>query len=262
MLNITTFLDANARRLDKNVFYCPLRDLRYNSTEVLSIVSGIGQSLKDKGIEKGDRVLIYLNNSPEYIFSLLAIWRIGAIAIPTNRILTSSELNYMINDADAKLIITDDEAKETIKELDTQAYIIENCESFEGSAVIAPEETDWEDLCQLQYTSGTTGKPKGSMLTHGNWFTAIHNACDVLTYKEKDTFLCIYPMAHVGILWAIGALRAGALTIMMKFFEINQYLELCKNEEVTVLSGMPPVIHTLTNLEEFIRKSLQKDHYY
>ena len=256
MLNITTFLDANARRLDKDVFYCPSRGLRYNSNEILHIISGIGQSLKDKGIEKGDRVLIYLNNSPEYLFSLFAIWRIGAIAIPTNRILTPSELNYMINDSDAKMIITDDDAKETVKELNTHSYIIESCESFKESKILAPEETEWDDLCQLQYTSGTTGKPKGSMLTHGNWFTAIHNACDVLTYKENDTFLCIYPMAHVGILWAIAALRAAALTITMDFFEINEYLELCENENVTVLSGMPPVIHTLTNLEEEKRGNL------
>ena len=246
MLNITTFIDANARRLDKDVYYCPSRNLRYNSTEVLEIVSGIGQSLIDKGIEKGDRVLIYLNNSPEYLFSLLAIWRIGAIAIPTNRILTSSELNYMIKDSDAKLIITDVDAKETVKDLNIESYIIEDCESFIGSDTLAACETEWDDLCQLQYTSGTTGKPKGSMLTHGNWFTAIHNACDVLTYKENDTFLCIYPMAHVGIMWAIAALRAGALTITMDFFEINEYLQLCKDEEVSVLSGMPPVIHTLT----------------
>lgn len=256
MLNITTFLDANACRLDKDVFYCPSRNLRYNSSEILTIVSGIGQRLKDKHIEKGDRVLIYLNNSPEYIFSLLAIWRIGAVAIPTNRILTAPELNYMTTDSDVKLIITDKDAKETIKDLNIQSYIIENCEGFKDSEIIPAEETDWDDLCQLQYTSGTTGKPKGSMLTHGNWFTSIHNACDVLTFKERDTFLCIYPMAHVGISWAIAALRAGALYIMMEFFEINQYLELCKKEKVSVLSGMPPVIHTLTNLEEEKRENL------
>ena len=256
MLNITTFLDANACRLDKEVFYCPTRNIRYNSRELLSIVSGIGQTLKDKGIEKGDRVLIYLNNSPEYIFSLFAIWRIGAIAIPTNRILTVPELNYMINDSQAKLIISDEDAKETLNSLDIDSYIAEPCESFLESEVLPAEETDWDDLCQLQYTSGTTGKPKGSMLTHGNWFTSIHNACDVLTLKENDTFLCIYPMAHVGISWAVAALRAGALYIMMDFFEINEYLELCDSEKVTVLSGMPPVIHTLTNLEEEKRKKL------
>ena len=63
-------------------------------------------------------------------------------------------------------------------------------------------------------------------------------------------------MAHVGIMWAIAALRAGALTITMDFFEINEYLQLCKDEEVSVLSGMPPVIHTLTNLEEEKRENL------
>ncbi len=256
MLNITTFLDANACRLDKDVFFCPTRNIRYNSSQILSIVSGIGQLLKNQGIEKGDRVLIYLDNSPEYIFTLFAVWRIGAIAIPTNRILTAPELNYMITDSDAKLIITDNNAEETIKDLNISSHVIEPCEHFLGSEVLPAEETDWDDLCQLQYTSGTTGKPKGSMLTHGNWFTSIHNACDVLTFKENDSFLCIYPMAHVGISWAVAALRAGALYIMMEFFEINQYLSLCESEKVSVLSSMPPVIHTLTNLEEDKRKSL------
>lgn len=250
MLNITTFLDANACRLDKNVFYCPKRNIKYNSQEILSIVSEIGRILKGKGIEKGDRVLIYLNNSPEYLFSLFAIWRIGAIAIPTNRILTASELDYMIQDSDAKLIIRDEDATNIIKELNINSYTIEDCNKFKEAEILAAELTDWDDLCQLQYTSGTTGKPKGSMLTHGNWFTAIHNSCDVLTLKENDVFLGIYPMAHVGISWAISALRAGALYIMMEFFEINEYLKLCEEEKVTVLTGMPPVIHTLTNMDE------------
>ena len=249
MLNITTFLDANACRLDKDVLYCPQRDIKYNSSEILSIVSEIGRIIKEKGVEKGDRVLIYLNNSPEYLFSLFAIWRIGAIAIPTNRILTATELQYMIDDADAKLIISDNEAKETLSKLTIDSYIAENCDDFKDCEVLSAELTDWDDLCQLQYTSGTTGKPKGSMLTHGNWFTAIHNSCDVLTLKQNDVFLGIYPMAHVGISWAISALRAGALYIMMEFFEINEYLELCDSEKVTVLTGMPPVIHTLTNMD-------------
>ncbi len=154
MLNITTFIDANARRLDKDVYYCPSRNIRYNSTEVLEIVSGIGQSLIDKGIEKGDRVLIYLNNSPEYLFSLLAIWRIGAIAIPTNRILTASELNYMINDSDAKLIITDD--KELISDMksdfagkEIEAFI-ERMKSFgfDKNEIIAliKKIADWKEI--------------------------------------------------------------------------------------------------------------------
>ena len=110
MLNITTFLDANSKRLDKNVLYNPTTGNKYNSGEILSIISEIGRELKDLGINKGDRVLIYLNNSEEYLFSLFAIWRIGAIAIPTNRVFTASELEYIASDSQAKLMITDSKA--------------------------------------------------------------------------------------------------------------------------------------------------------
>ena len=243
MLNITTFLDANSKRLNKNVLFNPKNGERYTSKEILSIVSEIGRNLKDIGIKKGDRVLIYLNNSEEYLFSLFAIWRIGAIAIPTNRIMTQSELEYIINDSTAKLMITDKQGKDLIK---INTYIPENIVEYKTCDVLEAENTNWDDLCQLQYTSGTTGQPKGAMLTHGNYFTAIHNECDVLTLKQDDVFLGIYPMAHVGLSWAISALRAAAYYILIEQFNIDEYLKLCEEEKVTVLTGMPPVIHSLT----------------
>lgn len=246
MLNITTFLDANSCRLDKNILYCPKTDEKYNSLSILKIISGIGRKLLDKGIKKGDRVLIYLNNSPEYLFSLFALWRIGAIAIPTNRIYTANELQYMIEDSEAKIIITDKEAEDL---LEIDSFIIENLEDYKNSEILPPAHTDWDDLCQLQYTSGTTGKPKGSMLTHGNYHAAIHNECDVLCLQQSDIFLGIYPMAHVGLSWAIASLRSGALYIMMEEYNIEDYLKLCRDEKVTVLTGMPPVIHSLTNID-------------
>ena len=246
MLNVTTFLDANSKRLDKDVLYNPTTGNRYNSGEILSIVSGIGRALKDLGIDKGDRVLIYLHNSEEYLFSLFAIWRIGAIAIPTNRVFTAAELEYIISDSQAKLMITDSEAEDIV---DIDTYIPKNIADFKGGEVLEAEATDWDDLCQLQYTSGTTGKPKGAMLTHGNYFTAIYNECDVLRLKQDDVFLGIYPMAHVGLSWAISALRAAAYYIMVEQFNLDEYLELCEKEKVTVLSGMPPVIHSLTTID-------------
>ena len=243
MLNITTFLDANSKRLDKKVLYNPKSGEKYSSGEILSIVSKIGRDIHNLGIHKGDRVMIYLNNSCEYLFSLFAIWRIGAIAIPTNRIFTASELEYIANDSQAKLLITDDEASDLIN---INTYIPNNLNEYKNYEVLDACNTDWDDLCQLQYTSGTTGKPKGAMLTHGNYFTAIHNECDVLTLKQDDVFLGIYPMAHVGLSWAISALRAAAYYILIEQFNIDEYLKLCEEEKVTVLTGMPPVIHSLT----------------
>ena len=244
MLNITTFLDANSKRLDKNVLYNPKTNIKYNSKEILSIISEIGRQLKNKNIKKGDRVVIYLKNSEEYLFSLFAIWRIGAIAIPTNRVMTKSELEYIIKDSKATLMITDSNAPS----IDIETYIPKNISQFKDCEVLFAENTEWDDLCQLQYTSGTTGKPKGAMLTHGNYFTAIHNECDVLTLKQDDVFLGIYPMAHVGLSWAIAALRAAAYYILMEEFNIEEYLKLCEKEKVTILTGMPPVIHSLTTL--------------
>ena len=246
MLNITTFLDANSKRLDKNVLYNPTTGEKYNSGELLSIISEIGRELKDLGVKKGDRVLIYLKNSEEYLFSLFAIWRIGAIAIPTNRVFTASELEYIAGDSKAEVMITDEDGKNMI---DIETYIPKNVSEYRNMDVLEAESTEWDDLCQLQYTSGTTGKPKGAMLTHGNYFTAIHNECDVLTLKQDDVYLGIYPMAHVGLSWSISALRAAAYYILMEEFDLDKYLELCKNEKVTVLTGMPPVIHSLTTID-------------
>ena len=247
MLNITTFLDANSKRLDKKVLYNPRSGEKYSSGEILSIVSEIGRKLKSKNINKGDRVVIYLNNSCEYLFSLFAIWRIGAVAIPTNRIFTASELEYIIHDSQAKLMISDNEAKDLV---DIDIYIPENINEYKNCEVLDACNTNWDDLCQLQYTSGTTGKPKGAMLTHGNYFTAIHNECDVLTLKQDDIFLGIYPMAHVGLSWAIAALRAASYYILIEQFDLDEYLKLCEKEEVTVLTGMPPVIHSLTTMDK------------
>ncbi|MBO6274394.1 MAG: acyl--CoA ligase, partial [Methanobrevibacter sp.] len=247
MLNITTFLDANSQRLDKKVLFNPKTGEKYTSREILSIVSEIGRNLKALEIHKGDRIIIYLNNSCEYLFSLFAVWRIGAIAIPTNRVFTASELEYIITDSQAKLMITDDDAKDLI---DINTYIPQNLNDFKDCEVLDARDTDWDDLCQLQYTSGTTGKPKGAMLTHGNYFTAIHNECDVLTLKQDDVFLGIYPMAHVGLSWAIAALRAAAYYILIEQFNFDEYIELCEKEKVTVLTGMPPVIHSLTTMDK------------
>lgn len=241
MINITTFLDANSYRLNKPVYYNIDRNKKYNSRDILGIISELGRRFIDMGIEKSDRVIIYLENSPEYLFSFLALWRIGAVAIPTNRIYTPSEIEYFIEDSGAKLIITD----EKIEELDITQYIIPIMDDYADSPVLEACNTSWDDLCQLQYTSGTTGKPKGAMLTHGNWFSAIQNECDVLKMTHDSVMFCIYPMAHVGISWAIAALRSAALCITKSRYTFDEYLDIIYDNQVTHATGMPPVIHSI-----------------
>ncbi|MDR2945056.1 MAG: AMP-binding protein [Methanosarcinales archaeon] len=248
MLNITTFLDANMRRLSKNVFYCPEREAYYTSAEILSISSGLAEKLREKGIGKGDRVLIYLNNSPEYLFSYFAIWRIGAVAVPTNRVYTKSELDYMIRNSGACLVITDEAGAGLFDENPSfSVFIPAGIEEMRTYPILPPTPTEPEDLCQIQYTSGTTGQPKGAMLTHGNWLAAVSNETDVMEFTESDVYLGIYPMGHVGLSWGISALRAGSLYIMMERYDLENYLRLIETHGVTALSGMPPVIHSFVS---------------
>ncbi|MCD7781500.1 MAG: acyl--CoA ligase [Methanosphaera sp.] len=252
MINITTFLDANACRLNKPVYYSIDRNKKYSSSDILSIISYFGRKLLDMGISRSDRVIIYLENSPEYLFSLLALWRIGAIAIPTNRIYTTSELQYFVDDSDAKLIITDEE----IEDISVDCYIIECMDEYTDMEVLEACNTNYDDVCQLQYTSGTTGKPKGAMLTHGNWFSAIMNECDVLNMDHNSVMFCIYPMAHVGISWAISALRSGALCITKNNYSFDEYLDIIYENHVTHATGMPPVIHSIVVNPEKVSNKL------
>lgn len=257
MLNITTFLDANSCRLSKPVFCSPSKGISYNSEEILRISSGIASALKKLGAKKGDRIILYMESSPEYLFSYFAVWRIGAAAVPVNRVYTKAEVKYMTENSGAKIIITDLDGAKTVSDLNVRTYVPENISEFKDSEIIPPENTGYDDLCQLQYTSGTTGKAKGAMLTHGNWLASIHNECDVLTLKQNDIYLGIYPMAHVGLSWGISAMRAGALYIMIERYEPEKYLQLCRDYKVTVLSGMPPVIHSLSEAPDGTEENLK-----
>lgn len=250
MLNITTFLDANAWRLSKPVFRCPERGTEYSSAEILSIASEMARDLQARGIRKGQRVLIYLESSPEYLFSYFAIWRLGAIAVPCNRVYTTDELAFLAEDSGASLVITDAEGVQRAAALPSPlpAYVPGPIETFRTAPILPPEHTDTDDLCQLQYTSGTTGRPKGAMLTHGNWLAAIHNECDVLDCRQSDTYLGIYPMGHVGLSWGLAAMRAAAVYVMMSRYKLDSYLDICRSQSVTLLAGMPPVIHSLLGL--------------
>ncbi|WP_304125852.1 class I adenylate-forming enzyme family protein [Methanosphaera cuniculi] len=252
MINVTTFLDANACRLNKPVYYSVDRGIKYTSSEVLGIVSEISRRLVEYDIKKGDRVLIYLENVPEYLFSILALWRIGAVVVPTNRIYTLNEIKYYIEDSKAKLIITD----KPLYDIDIRQFIIPIMDEYKNSEVFEAANTSWDDLCQLQYTSGTTGKPKGAMLTQGNWFSAIQNECDVLKMDHSNVLFCIYPMAHVGISWAISSLRAGALTITKNNYTFDEYLDIIYDNQVTNATGMPPVIHSILSYPKKVANKL------
>ena len=107
MSNVTTLLDAKSVPAVKTALICPSRNEVYSYGKLREEMNRIGLGLSTLGIKKGDRVCIYLDSSPEYLISYFAIWRIGAVAVPTNIVYRGEELLHAIKDAGASAIITD-----------------------------------------------------------------------------------------------------------------------------------------------------------
>ncbi|HVP96419.1 class I adenylate-forming enzyme family protein [Methanoregula sp.] len=268
MSNVTTLLEARSVPEAKAALVCPSRNRTYSYRELRDEMNRIGAGLAGLGIRKGDRVCIYLDSSPEYLISYFAIWRIGAVAVPTNIVYQADELLHVVSDAGARAIITDTQGVRVVAEVrkntPSLAYVIcvtEPDQEPGGSgfvvwssfpptpASLRAENCGMDDLCHIQYTAGTTGKPKGAMLTHGNWMTALDAEREALRLRPDDVYLGIYPMGHVGLSWGLAVLRAGGTFVMMERFNPTDYLTLAERYKVTVLAGMPPVIHTLVHGE-------------
>ena len=259
MPNCTTFLDANACNPDKIALVVPSRGEIYTRAELRDRVARAAGGLLALGIERGEQVCIYLESSPEYLITYLALWRIGAVAVPTNRVYTESEVLYAVRDAEAVAVVTDVEGAGLVARIRDRAPSLRHVVAVGGEAAGATPWADllrgapcrraahcrFDDLCQIQYTSGTTGKPKGAMLTHGNWIAAMDAERDVLRITADDVYLGIYPMGHVGVSWGIATLRAGGTYVVMERFDLDRYLELAREYRATIVAGMPPVIHSL-----------------
>lgn len=261
MPNCTSFLDVNKQYKEKNALVFPEEKREISFVELYTSVSEVSGGLTGLGIKKGDRVCIYLDNTCEFLIAYFAIWRIGAVAVPVNRVLREGEVSYYINNSGAIAIITDHNGAGTMGTISGLIpgirHVIEVSDQgkWQGLKVdkirYRPKNCEFDTLCQIQYTSGTTGNPKGAMLTHGNWIASMYAEGEALSLVKDDVYLGIYPMAHVGVSWGVASLRAGATWIIMKRFELDKYLELAEEYGATVIAGMPPVIHTLTDSTAF-----------
>ncbi|MDD1708943.1 MAG: acyl--CoA ligase [Methanoregulaceae archaeon] len=264
MSNITVFLDNNALIHDRPAIVAPAENLELTFGDLLSRMSGTARALADQGIGRGDRVCIYLDSCPGYLVSYFAIWRIGAIAVPANISLHQNELLHLISDAGARTLIHDASGSGVAEGAARQSggncsvLDIDRVESsMEEEGVVSPANCGLDDLCQLQYTAGTTGSPKGAMLTHGNWLASLETEREVLGLTENDRYLGIYPMGHVGVSWGLSVLRSGGTYVIMKRFSPAEYIALCKKYRISVLSGMPPVIHSLCSAPDGTEESLR-----
>jgi len=231
--------------------------------ELQDRVERLASGLRSLGLGKGDKVGIFLPNCPEFVLTYFAVVRIGAVAVPCNILLKHEELRYIYQDAGVSAAVTSPallpvalQAKESLPSL--QHLIVTDPatsrEAIPLSELIARHgpltdlcPADPGDTAVILYTSGTTGRPKGAMLSHHN-ITWDAKACiEVLEVSENDNFLCVLPLFHsfaATVCMVLPFMTGGAVTLMDRFVP-NQVLEAISQYGVTLFAGVPTMYAAL-----------------
>ncbi len=232
---------------------CQDKSLSYKELYFRSIL--FSQKLKESGINKRDKVLIYSENSIAFYVAYFAAWQIGAIIVPVNIFLHSRELSYIIEDSAPSAIFCSNSLKSNITnlikedtlqiftqdDLDFQADIPEKIESAFPNFKIEKLQSD--ELCLLLYTSGTTGTPKGVMLSSKNAMTnaiQCYSRFNLCGLSDNERFFCVLPLFHVfaqnACLWL--PLISGSTIIIVPKIDRRLILEGLKHKP-TVFLGFP-----------------------
>ena len=230
----------------KNNFLKTSNQEKYSYNEVIIKTNLYSTVLKELGLKKGQRLLIQTNKNIETIWIYLATLKLGAIYVPINVSYTSSELEYFINDSEPKIFVTDNFKKIieiTNKYPEIYIFDLKNEKKliFNKTFNVNDEITNCNnnDTAAILYTSGTTGKPKGAMISNQNLISNCLSLIDLWQISEKDVLLHILPIYHThGLFVALNTLMMSGGSI--KFFEKFDENDLIKSfNEGTIMMGVP-----------------------
>ncbi|MCM3241280.1 fatty acid--CoA ligase family protein [Cytobacillus firmus] len=279
-MNLTEQLHETAIKMgNKTAYYFMDQSSTYG--ELDGAVTKFADGLSKLGVKKGDHIALLLGNSPHFVIGLHGALRLGATVIPINPIYTPDEIGYIVNNGDVKALVTLDLLVPLIEKMHQALPRVENfiiCETPQGQAskadpsalsafskmksftqVIASGDLDFkgpelkdDETAVILYTSGTTGKPKGAMLTHKNLYCNAKDVSDYLHMNENDRVITTLPMFHVFCLTvALNApLMNGATILIDPKFSPKEIFRLAKKYEPTVFAGVPTMYNFLLQFDD------------
>lgn len=228
-----------------------------------SKVNQLTWALRGKLGESGqNRIGILLNNSPEFIISLFAIFKAGCVAVPINTFLKPREIDYIINDSDIDLLISSSHFLEVIEgiTLDMRVILVDKkkegylfmSEVIEGISNKNPDlELNDEDLALIIYTSGTTGHPKGAMLTHRNLLSNVTSCAQVAGINLRDRLLLLLPMFHsftITVCILLPLFVGAKIVVIESVRPFRRLLRILIFRRITLLVGIPHFFKILTEI--------------
>lgn len=250
----------------KVAIVCAERQWTYE--EFYSRINRLSNSLLDFGIGKGDKISILHPNCHYFLEAYYGISQIGAVSVPINYRLSPEEIAFIINHSESKILIVDprfldviDSIKDKISEIKKIIYtgnievlkgekdvIYEELIKVRNSEKIFDEIISEDDPAQIYYTSGTTGRPKGVVLSHKNVMTHALGTIAELQLTDRDVWIHVAPLFHLADAWATWAITwVGGRHILVREFEPKKVLETIEKEKVTITNLIPTMLNLMVN---------------
>lgn len=223
------------------------RTLTY--AELFAAADRLASGLQRWGVAKGDRVAFFLSNCPEFVIAYLAVIRLGAIMVPVNLRYRRMEIDHIFTDCTPRLVVTEREQSAILEDAGFAAdgavpwLLIEEMEQWSSDQPLSAPLVSADDLALIMYTSGTTGRSKGAMLSHSNVLATVTGLLAAWGWQANDVLLLCLPIFHVhGLVVGLHcALAAGATVLLRTKFEANATLQ-------EILSGAPTLFFAVPTI--------------
>jgi long-chain acyl-CoA synthetase len=253
------------------------KDTSLTYRELEGLVNAFANALRAVGIRRGDRVALFMTNRPEYVVSFFALARLGAVPSPMNPSYREREVAYQLADAQAVAVITQPDLAPLVRAVRDEAPRLEHvitvgpaapiepdtrrfADLIAGASTAAPPAVDIAggDLLVLPYSSGTTGLPKGVLLSHRAFVCNNIQFIAASRVTGEDRFLIFLPLYHIyGLMLMAGGVHAGVRLVLMERFEPAACCRLVESERITIVFAVPPVLVALLQHPDIARVDWQ-----
>lgn len=265
--NLTQLLSrANLRYPQKTALVFGSKKISYARLE--AYCAKLAQALSSLEVKEFDKAALWLPNCPEFVYSFFAVLKLRATVVPINSMFKREEAKFIVEDSKAAVLICSIDkvidAENILSRVDSVKHVISLPAPKDGSSVLdfyglinnadklsQDVHIEGDDLAQIVYTSGTTGKPKGACLTHRNLLSNVKDCARIIGLKHSDCFICILPLFHsfASTVCMLLPLYMGAKIVIMRAVRpFKRVIRAVFKNRVTVFTGVPSFFSILSEV--------------